>query len=169
MKISHLAIELLSQLKDIANAIPESDYCKPMELLGGSSIASHNRHSLEFFQMLIVGIDNGLISYDKRIHNKELEISPSYFSLEVDNIINYLSNISDDLKLSLEVNYPLNNINKIISTTISREIIYNIEHLVHHMAIIKIGIKHEFPFITLPENFGIAQSTVVYQNSEVRA
>ena len=169
MNVNQLAIELLNQLKDIAIALSDNDYYKPIEILGGSSIAAHNRHSLEFFQMLILGIKSGIICYDKRIHNKDLETIPKYFLSEVDRIIDELKNIKVDSKIDLEVKYPLNDINEITQTTISREIVYNIEHLVHHMAIIKIGFKQEFPFINLPENFGIAQSTVVFQKSEVKA
>ena len=50
-----------------------------------------------------------------------------------------------------------------LTTSLKRELIYNIEHAVHHMAIIKIAIKESLPHIALPEDFGIAYSTIKYQ------
>ena len=169
MKVNQVAIELLSQLKAIAISLSDDDFSKPIGILSNSSIGAHNRHSLEFFQMLKNGIENGLISYDKRIHNKELEYNTKLFSDEVENIVSFLQNLNTDKEISLEVSYPLNDIYEITNSTVQREIVYNIEHLVHHMAIIKIGITQEFPDISLPENFGVAQSTVVHKNSEIKA
>jgi len=44
-----------------------------------------------------------------------------------------------------------------------RELQYNIEHAIHHMAIIKIAIGACFTEVELPANFGVAYSTVRYQ------
>ena len=47
----------------------------------------------------------------------------------------------------------------------AREITYNIEHIVHHMALVKIGIKEACRNVILPEEFGIAVSTIKYHKS----
>jgi hypothetical protein len=48
----------------------------------------------------------------------------------------------------------------------AREITYNIEHIVHHMALVKIGIKEVCPYVVMPPEFGIAVSTIKYHKSQ---
>jgi hypothetical protein len=48
----------------------------------------------------------------------------------------------------------------LVNTSIERELIYNIEHAIHHMAIIQIAVKHYFKYIDLNKNFGIAYATI---------
>jgi hypothetical protein len=47
-----------------------------------------------------------------------------------------------------------------------RELAYNIEHTIHHMAIIKQSIIEHFTYIDLPEYFGVASSTVRYASAK---
>lgn len=49
-----------------------------------------------------------------------------------------------------------------IPTNYFREIAYNLEHTIHHMALIKIGIN-EVSDIALPEGYGVASSTIKYR------
>ena len=51
-----------------------------------------------------------------------------------------------------------------ISTNYYREIAYNLEHTIHHMALIRIGI-HEVSAIQLPDNYGVASSTIRHRQS----
>ena len=47
-------------------------------------------------------------------------------------------------------------------TNYYREVAYNLEHTIHHMALIKVGIC-EFTDILVPEGFGVAASTIKYR------
>jgi hypothetical protein len=49
-----------------------------------------------------------------------------------------------------------------ISTTYYRGLLYNIEHTVHHMALIRVGLQ-ELTDISLPSGFGIAFSTLKHR------
>jgi hypothetical protein len=48
----------------------------------------------------------------------------------------------------------------LVSSTVGRELIYNIEHTIHHLAIVKIALKAILPSLELPEHFGVAPSTI---------
>ena len=54
-----------------------------------------------------------------------------------------------------------------IETNIGRELAYNIEHAVHHMAILKIGLAIVAPEVKVPEGFGVAVSTLRYKREQV--
>jgi hypothetical protein len=43
---------------------------------------------------------------------------------------------------------------------------YNIEHVVHHMALVKIGIHEVSPYVILPPDFGVAISTIKYHKNQ---
>jgi hypothetical protein len=52
-----------------------------------------------------------------------------------------------------------------VETTALRELVYNIEHAVHHMAIMKIGVREIASYIGLSSDFGIAASTIRHKES----
>lgn len=162
MEIKNIAIELLEQVKEICSSLNTEEYAQPLLILGNTSLGAHNRHCIEFFQMLMHGNSSGIISYDNRKHDKEIEINPQYALETINDICKFL-NSAADTDLLLEVDYPQSGVSTTVETTLKREIIYNIEHLVHHMAIVKIGIKVNFPQLKLKSSFGIAQSTIAFQ------
>jgi hypothetical protein len=71
--------------------------------------------------------------------------------------------------LQLEVGYERNSDTHVtIDTNYLRELSYNIEHAVHHMAIMKIGLKEVAAYVPLPDDFGIAVSTLRHAESTAR-
>ena len=54
-----------------------------------------------------------------------------------------------------------------IPSTFERELVYNIEHTIHHLALIAIGFRAYFPHVSLSEHFGVASSTVAHQKKAV--
>ena len=51
---------------------------------------------------------------------------------------------------------------KVIQTNYFRELLYNLEHSIHHQALIKIAL-YRIPHIKIPETFGVAPSTLEYR------
>jgi hypothetical protein len=49
-------------------------------------------------------------------------------------------------------------------STLGRELQYNVEHTIHHLAIIKIALRLVAPDIALPEHFGVAPSTIRHRH-----
>ncbi|MBL4624563.1 MAG: hypothetical protein JKY42_05430, partial [Flavobacteriales bacterium] len=55
--------------------------------------------------------------------------------------------------------------NKFISS-IGRELLYAFDHTVHHLAIVRIGLQLNFSHIVLPQNLGVAPSTIKYREHQ---
>ena len=51
-----------------------------------------------------------------------------------------------------------------IPSSLARELLYNVEHAIHHMALIQIAVKNALPHVDIPPHFGVAYSTVQHQS-----
>lgn len=162
------ASTILTQLTDVVNTIKEEDFYKPSVALSNSTIGQHLRHTLEFFICLEQGYELGVVNYDKRIHNKAMENDKHIALHTLYQIKEFVTANQVDKPLSLEVGYKPDSEETIaITTNYLRELTYNIEHAVHHMAIMKIGIREVAEYIPLPSDFGVAVSTLRYKDSEM--
>jgi RNA-binding protein YhbY len=50
----------------------------------------------------------------------------------------------------------------LIDTNYNRELLYNLEHCIHHQALIKVAVLQN-DAITIDANFGVARSTIEYR------
>lgn len=159
---------ILNQLSSVVEQMTEAEFATPSEALSGSSIGQHLRHTLEFFICLEQGFQNGTVNYDKRAHDKLIESDKIIALSYIHRIQNFVKTQATDQSLKLEVGYDLQHNDCVtIETNYFRELTYNIEHAVHHMAIMKIGIREVAPRITIPSDFGVAASTLRYRESSV--
>jgi uncharacterized damage-inducible protein DinB len=165
MKLTQACTEILLQLSDLVNSLSDEQFTKPSKALSQSTIGQHLRHTLEFFICFEDGFYSGVINYDKRGHDKLIETDRELAAATIERILGFLSNIDVDKPLRLEVNYDVDKDQfETLDTTSSRELVYNIEHAVHHMAIMKIGVHDIAGHLRLPANFGIAASTIRHQH-----
>lgn len=167
MQLSTACSEILNQLAELVSHLKDNDFSKPSKTLSNSTIGQHLRHTLEFFVCLEQGFAKGIVNYDKRSHDKLIE-SDRFLALNsIEKIQAFIGSQKEDQPLQLEVGYNSDNEEMvIIETNFFRELTYNIEHAVHHMAIMKIGIHEVAPYISLPADFGIAVSTLRYKKDE---
>lgn len=155
----------LHQLQSILNQISEFDYLKTLEVLENSSIGKHVRHILEFYECLFNAIDtNSNVCYDDRKRNLLLEENVRYASDYIIGLIDKLNQIDVNKRLLLKAKYEHSDI--IMETSLFRELTYTIEHTVHHLAIIRIGVNSELKYIRVSDNFGYAESTINYLQTQ---
>lgn len=152
---------ILQQLNILLKQLSDAEFSRPIPALSGNSIGKHVRHVLEFYQCLIASAADGVVDYDKRERNPRMETDTTFCSAEITRISKTLEGITPEGSLAMVVSFQDGNPEK-INTTFSRELAYNIEHAIHHMAIIKIAVIQGFPDIQLDESFGIAYSTLKY-------
>jgi uncharacterized damage-inducible protein DinB len=168
-QLSEAANTILHQLSGVVEQISESDYSKPSVSLN-ATIGQHLRHTLEFFICLQKGYDNGTVNYDKRVHSKVMEGNKLVALNTIHELQEFIDAHPDNKLLNLQIGYlPNSEESVVIPSNYLRELVYNIEHAVHHMAIMKIGIQEVASYITLPSDFGIAVSTLRYKETLVAA
>ncbi|MGB0916160.1 MAG: hypothetical protein ACPGU4_01115 [Flavobacteriales bacterium] len=156
----------MNRLRDLVSAIDQSLYTH-VNTKGRASVGQHVRHTIEFYQRLFKGDDE--INYDKRERDILIESSMSHATVVIDSIIRSIEDVSKDYSLVLKAEFPSVSSEPIaVNSSLSRELLYVLEHAIHHMALIRILIKDEEPNFELPESFGVAYSTLAYISGESR-
>lgn len=155
---------LLKQLSDLLSELNEHSYSAGLSVLNGNSIGKHVRHILDLYECLIQGTEKGIINYDARKREVKIETSPSVALERLQEIQVKVENL--DLNKEIQMIQKLGEVEVQLKSQVQRELLYNIEHTVHHLAIIRIGIEQSFPQIEIPDNFGIAFSTLNYRESQ---
>ncbi len=155
---------ILEQIQTQVIRLTDEQYARPLALLSGSSPGMHIRHILEFYECLIQQAPQGIICYDKRKRNKTLETSVQAALRHAKKVQTTVGN-QKGLLLQLEVYTPDGSQKQLIPTNWERELSYNLEHAIHHLAILKIGIKYHLPEVELVEDLGVAPATIRFRES----
>lgn len=167
MSINHSAISLLEQTKIVVGQLSNEQFSQSLEILSGSSIGQHVRHSLEFFICLQDALDTKVVNYDERRHDQYLERDVSLARSVATGLQENLNHHLEDFSMVMRASYDIENPTELgIPTSYHRELAYNIEHAIHHLALIKIGLRNAFEHVRIPDHFGVASSTVRYQKSK---
>lgn len=148
----------LMQIGEMLDGLTDAQYQRRLPVLSGASIGEHVRHVIEFFVELEKGYGTGVVNYDARRRDKSIE---QHRDVAREKLRRILSNLSRENKVLLLLSDP----GVRVTTNYERELIYNLEHTVHHMALLKIGIG-AFTSFRLPEDFGVAGSTLRYRQSQ---
>ncbi len=155
--IQHVFVQLNGSLEQLS----DEQYVFKSKILSNATIGQHVRHIIEMFICLEDGYDTGVVNYEKRKRDYTIETNREV-------AMNLLKRIYDNLErknrpLVMEAAYNEDS-NELIrfDTNYHREIAYNLEHTIHHMALIKVGIR-EVSDIDIPEGFGVASSTIKYR------
>ena len=167
MDIKSACLNVLNQIDEVLAQISEEDYRKPITTLSNATVGQHVRHTLEFFQCLKSGVERGVVNYDLRTRDEEVQSEPARARQVILALKEFIDNTTVDTPVSFEVNYgETEEAPQIIPSNFERELSYNIEHAVHHMAIFKIGLNEVAGYVSIPDGFGVAVSTLRYQREQ---
>ncbi|HSC37785.1 MAG TPA: hypothetical protein VLD19_07940 [Chitinophagaceae bacterium] len=151
------------QLETSLNQLSDEQYMQPSKILFNASIGQHVRHIIELFICLDKGYATGIVNYDKRKRDTRIETEKAFAGKLLRSVYNNLD--KPDKELVLETCYDEDAGETMpVLTNYYREIIYNLEHTVHHMALIRVGIN-EVSNIQLPQEYGVAASTIKYRKT----
>jgi hypothetical protein len=154
--------EILTEQQNLLRKITAKMYTHNIPSLDGATIGGHTRHIIEFLEILLNSYHTNQINYDERQRNLELEKNPEQAIQAISEI---LSRINLPNK-NLIMHQTVGNVSLEIPTNFFRELLYNIEHCIHHQALIKVAFNEIKMSHLLNKNFGIAPSTVQYRETK---
>jgi hypothetical protein len=152
---------VLSQLSAALLQLKDDEYMQKSKQLNNSTIGGHTRHIIELFQCLLNGYQTGIVNYDSRKRDALIETNKNFASNLLGDICNSINLQNKPMLLQSFLGEDENQ-TCTIDTNFYREVIYNLEHAIHHMALIRIGIN-EVSNVRLPDGFGVAPSTIQYK------
>jgi len=158
---------ITSQIINILDQIGQDEYKKPLVIFNGSSIGQHFRHILDFYNCLIKGLANSVIDYSDRERNPAIESDVKAAKVAFYEIQQKVANLEELQILQVKADFVQESdvAQPIVNSSIGRELMYAYDHALHHLAIVKIGMKTAFPHINLDKNIGVAPSTIRYKHT----
>ena len=151
----------LENLKQVLAQLDTQAYCYASRWLSNATIGQHTRHVIELVQCMVTGYENGLINYDSRKRDNLIETDRLHAISAIENLFPSLFRPDKEIVLKGCFDNSTDE-NTMVTSTYNREIVYNIEHAVHHMALIKVALK-ELEVEIVNEEFGVAYATVQYR------
>nr|WP_294776111.1 DinB family protein [uncultured Flavobacterium sp.] len=148
----------LNELSDLVLQLSDDDYCCPCHDLSNATIGEHTRHIIEMFQCLQNQYETGVINYDNRKRDYLIQTNTAFAKNSIDAILARVDKPNKKLQLQQIVDGE----ELLIESNYQRELLYNLEHCIHHQALIKVAILQS-KTIEIDENFGVARSTIEYR------
>jgi len=161
MQLKQPIQNVFAQLTETIKQLSDDEYSQPSKILFNASIGQHVRHIIELFLCLEKGYETGVVNYEKRKRDYEIETNKDFAVQLLNDIYHRLEKPNADLVMEAGEYENLTGVVSIASNYY-REIAYNLEHTIHHMALIRVGIN-EVSAIELPKDFGVAYSTIKYR------
>ncbi|WP_428224936.1 DinB family protein [Flavobacterium sp.] len=150
----------LKELKDVISQITDVEFTTPIPALSQATIGEHCRHIIELYQALLHSYTTDVLNYDNRARNVSIQTQKITAIDAMEQILEAIE--KNDKKIMLE--HLISGVPTVMETTYFREVLYNLEHCIHHQALIKVALI-QLGTITVSENFGVAPSTLEYRNA----
>ena len=167
MQIINASKEICKQLVQLCDSLDNKEYAHCSSLLMGNSIGKHMRHIIEFYDLLREGSEIGEVNYDTRARNIQIETELEVAKDKLVSIQSWLKELSVNKNLSVYFQFDIENDNvKQVRSNLMRELAYNMEHAIHHMALMRIALDQQFPHVNIDPNFGLAFSTIRYNKDQ---
>jgi hypothetical protein len=148
----------LNELIDLLNQLSQKEYSNSCAELSNATIGEHTRHIIEMFQCLESRYDCGVVNYDTRERNNRIQTDTTF---AIENIVMIQQNVDKQNK-KMELLQVIDGEEIWIESNYFRELLYNLEHCIHHQALIKVAIL-QCETVTVNPDFGVARSTIEYR------
>jgi len=161
-----LAVKNLKDISELLSNLTVESYIHPCPELSNATIGQHIRHILEFFECLREGYSKGIVNYDSRRRNSSIETCPLTAISIIENLIEFIDQIDLTREVVLQGNWSISGASQLsIATNYTRELVYNIEHSIHHQALVRVGMVVLGIDSLVNENFGVAAATIRFRQN----
>jgi len=157
--LARLASDYLRQGQRLIARLDDSAYCEPLPPLSRSSVGAHVRHTLDHFTSLLHGVADGVVDYDRRERDTQIERDRASAVAAIRELERALAEaqLRSDRDLSVLVDSGERGPRATSRSTLQRELQFCIAHTVHHYAIVALLLRARG--IEVDAGFGVAPST----------
>ena len=124
--------QVFAQLSETLNQLSNEEYIRSSRILLNATIGQHVRHIIELFQCLEKGYDEGIVNYEKRKRDYQIETNKELAAASLKTVYQNMERPNKEIILEAEDYYDTMEIVSIPSNYY-RELAYNLEHTIHHM------------------------------------
>lgn len=158
---------VIQQVCDLLHRLSDEMYAQPLEVFSDSTIGQHVRHIHGFYACLVNGAKEGVINYDKRERDLRIQNETHYCDHSFCDLIPQIRelNLRQPIKVMQGMTTSDEPNGNAMDSSVGRELIYAFEHAIHHLAIVKMGLRVHFPDFEVSENLGVAPSTIEYRKA----
>ncbi len=164
----HALVESVQPVKTVCEVLLKMPNDSGQHYFNTLNIGRHFRHVYDHFYAVFDGVKSGVVDYNYRRRDALVERDIALSIEAADAIVNQCWELGEqslpshidvvsEVDCHQEKNYAF-------SSNIERELLYLINHSVHHLAYVKLLLKGEN--IELPESIGLAPSTASYIRNE---
>ena len=156
---THIA---LKQITTILTLLASQSKEKQQQLFIEQRIGAHIRHVHDHFRSLFIGLNTGVVDYNLRNRDSMEEVNLSISLSENKHILNQLVTLnvaSSKIEIISEINCHATESLQMTSS-VERELLYLINHTIHHAAIIKHMMDNAG--VSCPSEIGLAPGTATY-------
>jgi hypothetical protein len=150
-----------TQLSVVLEQVSDEEYIQPSQILSNATLGQHTRHIIEMYHCLLNGYDDGVVCYDHRRRDEAIEKNKQVAMQLLVDIVARSEQPNKPLELTAVYGDSTAEVLK-VNTNYFRELAYNLEHTIHHMALIKVRLK-ELNKADVHQSFGVASSTTRYR------
>jgi hypothetical protein len=156
-------IDALKQLGILIEMLMQQPNGAGEHLFREARIGAHIRHVHDHFKAVLNGLETGTVDYNKRNRESVAETNITLSKVEHQTLLAQMSNAvlaHPGLFIISEIDCFISE-NTELPSSIEREMLYLINHTIHHVAIIKQILQHHG--IETPGYLGVAPSTASHQ------
>ncbi|MBP9146029.1 MAG: DinB family protein [Thermoanaerobaculia bacterium] len=165
-------LHCLEQALELLGRLPESAFARTPER-HARTVGPHLRHVLDHYSAFLAGLPAFRVDYDARAREPRLESDLEFAAARMREIVGELVLVDEDL-MELPIQIRLESggstgpggpdADHWSHSTVRRELQFLLSHTVHHFALISILLERFA--IAVPEDFGIAPSTLKYWQAQ---
>lgn len=159
------AVDISRQISAVLTGLSPEDYTAPLNIFEGGTLGKHFRHIIDFYLCLLRDANLDIVDFANRDRNPLIEQNPRIAQEMINEIAERVKGLDENQSIRVKAEFSANpnQPRPIFQTSIGRELMYAYDHALHHLAIIRIGLREQRPDMPIAQEFGVAPSTIKYE------
>ncbi|MCB1693499.1 MAG: hypothetical protein KDI19_12100 [Pseudomonadales bacterium] len=158
------AVGALAEVRSVIESLDDKSYVSDAPGIDPMTIGQHVRHILDFYECFLRGAHEGVIDYDDRERNHDVETVRTVAIERIDSLVCALATVTGrERPVLVRQQTVVGTEAERCRTSVEREIAFLESHATHHLAIVSI-IMRLIGLAPKPD-LGVAASTLAYRNS----